>query len=102
MVRSSAQGIGSSIFLPLPVDNLEVEFGKEFWPPGLTFVEVLGCSEIGQVFVIGIDSDLVIGSAEIGFPFLECLNNSYKFLVMDLVIEFGSIKLLREEGNRVK
>ena len=52
--------------------------------------------------MISVDFDLMIGSTEVGSPFLESFNYGHKLLVVNLVVEFWSIELLGEESNRVK
>ena len=51
--------------------------------------------------MVGIDGDLVLCSDEVDLLFLECFNYYYEFFVVDRVVKFSSLELLREEGNRV-
>ena len=50
------------------MDHFQVEVGEVNEPTGLSSVEVLGGTEVGEVFVVGEDLDREGGSVEVVAP----------------------------------
>jgi len=49
---------------------------------------------VDEVFVVGVDYDLVLGSNKIEVPFLEGLHYCHEFFVVHGVVEFCALELL--------
>ena len=50
---------------------------------------ILWLFEISQIFVVGDDGYWIFGSGKVMLPFLECLDNSKEFSVIDVIIPFS-------------
>lgn len=68
----------------------------------MKFVKGFRSREVGQILVIRVDLDKMLRSYEVVLPFSEGFDNSYQFLVVDLVIKLRSVELLRVQGDGVK
>jgi hypothetical protein len=101
-VTASAERICSPILSAFPIDNREVEFRKKLCLSCLTFVKGFRSREVGQILVIRVDLDRMFRSCEVVLLFSEGFDDSYQFLVVDLVIKLRSVELLRVEGDGVK
>ena len=55
-----------------------------------------------EVLVVGVDGDLVFGSNKVEMLFLKGLYYCYKLLVVYRIVEFYTLELLQEEGDRVQ
>jgi len=61
---------------------------------GLMSVKLFVGSEVDEVFVVGVDCDLVFGSNKVEALLFKGFYYCYKFLVMDGVVEFCALELL--------
>jgi hypothetical protein len=62
---------------------------EELHPPGLVAGDFLWLAEVLKVFVVGSDSDGVVGIQEIGVATLKAVNNGSHLLIMDIVVSFS-------------
>ena len=69
--------------------NVEIVRAQDFPPVYLTSIEFFGGCKVDEVLMVGIDSDSVSGSFDVLSPFLTRDDDSYKFLIVYLVIQFG-------------
>jgi len=69
---------------------------------GLASIELFVGSEVDEVFVVGVDCNLVLSSNKIEALFLKGLYYYYKFFIVHEVVEFYALELLQEEGNGVQ
>ena len=67
-VGSAREGIRASEEFSRDMDHFQVEVGEVNEPTGLSSVEVLGRTEVGEVFVVGEDLDRERGSMEVVAP----------------------------------
>ena len=70
------------------MDHFQVEVGKIDEPMGLSTVEVLGGTEVGEVFMIGKDLDRKWGSMEVMSPGFQGSDDGKEFSVIDVVVLF--------------
>ncbi len=71
MIGSSTEYIYSAVFKTLSIDDLKVEFAKEFWPSYLSLIEIFRNGEIYEVLIIYINLHLMLGSIKVKLPFFE-------------------------------
>ena len=83
------------------MNDLQVEVSKVKQPLSLVAVEVLGLTEVGQVFVVSKDLHRERGVMKIMFPRLQGMDCSKEFLVVDVIILFSGNEQLREVGAEV-
>jgi hypothetical protein len=90
-VLTSRQGIGFAHFETRSVVYLEVVVRQKLGPSGLSAIENLGCREVLEVEMIGVDSD-VFGTFEVWSPMFECFYDCKHLFVVDVVVEFGRLE----------
>ena len=79
--------------------DVKVEGAEEFGPTSLSAVEVSLFEKVLKVFVVGKDLDAMAGAFQVVAPVLEGLDDGEKFLVVDVVVEFGGGHRPRMKGN---
>ena len=67
-IRTTRKGIRAGEELPWDVDHFQVKVCEVDEPAGLSSVEVLGGTEVGEVFMVGEDLDWEGGSVEVVLP----------------------------------
>ena len=67
-IRASREGIRAGKESPWDVDHFQVEVCEVDEPTGLSSVEVLGGTEVGEILMVGEDLDWEGGSMEIVSP----------------------------------
>ena len=67
-VRTAREGIRAGKELSRDVDHCQMEVGEVNKPAGLSSVEVLGGTEVGEVLMVGEDLDWEGGSMEVVPP----------------------------------
>ena len=67
-VRTAREGIGASEEFSWDVDHFQVEVCEVDEPAGLSSIEVLGGTEVGEVFMVGEDLDGEGGAVEVVPP----------------------------------
>ncbi len=77
MVGSPAEYICLAVLRAFPIDDLKVEFIKEFWLLYLLLIKILRDNEIYKVFIIYINFYLVFDSVKIRLPFFEWFDDNY-------------------------
>jgi hypothetical protein len=78
------------------ITDLKIESREEFTPPGLSTIKWFRGHEVLEIFVIGLDCDLMLSSDKFRSPFLKGAHNSEHFLVVNVVIALGRRELFRE------
>jgi hypothetical protein len=91
VVRSSTKGVSSAVFRPLVVDYLEIKFRKCFYISVLAFVELLCGREERYILMIGVYNSLMFAAVQIVSEFFKACNYCHEFLVVDGVVELGSV-----------
>ena len=81
-------------------DNVKVLEEKR--PSGLSTGEFAGVFEVGQVLVIGDDSDRMGRALNVLSPFSEGKDDCKEFSIVDVVVSFGGEESAREVGTGVK
>ncbi len=71
MVRSPIEYIYSAVLKAFFIDDLEVEFIKEFLLLYLSLIKVFKDDEIYKVLMICINLHLIFSSVEVDFPFFK-------------------------------
>jgi hypothetical protein len=98
---TSRQGVRLTHLAARSVDDGGTVLLKYVEPANVTTLEDTGGGPVLKVLVIGANSDTWT-AVEIASPGGETLNNSKHLLVVDVVVEFGVLKLAREEGEGVE
>ena len=101
MVRPVRKGVWFTHRPSRFVVEREVKAGEVERPSGLPPVQLLGCHEILQVFVICPDLALVFCAFDEVSPLLESSDNRQHLLVMDLIVPLDGGERLGEEGNQM-
>lgn len=91
-VPTSCQGIGFGAKLARTEADDEVELAEELRPTSLSAVEEFGRRKIFQIFVVGDDVDRCRGAFEVMTSNAERLEDSEKFLVVDVIVELGGVE----------
>ena len=71
------------------MDHSQIKVGKVDEPAGLSSVEVLGGTEVGEVFVVGEDLDGEGGSMEVVSPRFQGTDDSEEFSVINVIVSLG-------------
>ena len=69
--------------------DVEIVRAQDFPPAYLTSIKFFGGCKVDEVLMVSIDSNSVSSSFNILSPFLTHDDNSHKFLIMYLVIQFS-------------
>ena len=83
------------------MDHFQVKVRKVDEPAGLSSVEVLGGTEVGEVFVVGEDLDRERGSMEVVSPRLQGADDGEEFSVVNVIVSLSWGERLREVGTWV-
>jgi hypothetical protein len=70
------------------MDEFEVAVSYVQEPVGLTAIQLLRLSEIGEIFVVSEDLYGERGAMEVLTPGFQYLNNCEEFVVIDVVVPF--------------
>ena len=77
MVGSLVEYIYSAVFKTFFINDLKIEFIKEFWPSYLSSVEFFGDGKIYEVLIVYINFHLVFGFVKVKLSFFEWFDDGY-------------------------
>ena len=77
-----------ALFRPRLVRYYKVEIREEEGPSCLSSSQDSSCGKVLQILMVTEDYDLVLGTMEILSPLFECCNDSQKFLIIDVIVNF--------------
>ena len=100
-IGTTREGIRAGEEFSWDVDHFQVEVCKVDEPAGLSSVEVLGGTEVGEVFVVGEDLDWEGGSMEVVSPRFQGSDDGEEFSVVNVIVPFCWGERLGEVGTWV-
>ena len=103
VLRSTCQAIRFRTLLPQAVRNLKVELGKEFYLSSLAPIELFRSYKVFEITIVrkyAYQYFIYTLTNQFMLLFLEALNNSQQLLIIDVVVVFVHVYLLREVYNR--
>ena len=94
MIWPARQGVRSTEVFAWNVFECEVELRQIKQPSGLSTIQIVGLSEVSQVFVVRKDLDRGGGTEEVVAPGVEGSHHSKQLLVVDIIVVFCRAKRL--------
>ena len=88
-VRATREGVWAGEELSWDVDHLQVKIREVNEPTGLSTVEVLGRTEVGEVFVVGEDLDRKGRPMEVVSPRFQGADDGEEFSIVNVVVPLG-------------
>ena len=87
-VRVVGEGVWACKELPWDVDHFQIKVSEVDEPAGLSVIEDLGGTEVGEVFVVSEDLYGEGGSMEVVSSGLQGTDDSKEFPVIDVIVLF--------------
>ena len=100
-IRAAGEGIWACKKLSWDVDHFQIKVSKVDEPAGLSTIEGLGGTEVGEVFMVSEDLYRERGSVEVVSPGFQGMNDTKEFSVVDVVVSFCRGERLGEVGTGV-
>ena len=101
IIGAPRSGVRDVLFTRLPIQS-KIEISEEHSPTGLTTVKDLRCHEIFQILVVANDGDGEGRTDEPGAHVAETFDDSEKFFVVHVVVDFLRRDFPRVERNGVQ
>ena len=87
-VGAAGEGIWACEELPWDMDHFQIKVSEVDEPAGLSVIEDLGGTEVGEVFVVSEDLYGKGGSMEVVSSGLQGTDDSKEFPVIDVIVLF--------------